>query len=161
MLAGYSDLFAHQQWADSVHWRALAAHPDALNDDAVRRRLHHIHQTQRRFLDVWKGNKSWPPPPEPMPPIQIVRRDARAYYRELGEFLDGDASKRLDDVLRVPWFPDPQRPIRLSETMQQVVLHSEHHRGQNAIRLRELGGAMPPTDYIYWILEGRPAPVWD
>jgi uncharacterized damage-inducible protein DinB len=45
--------------------------------------------------------------------------------------------------------------------MQQVVMHSEHHRGQNAVRLRELGGAMPPTDYIYWIVEGRPAPVWD
>jgi uncharacterized damage-inducible protein DinB len=161
VLAGYSDLFAHQQWADSVHWRALAAHPDALNDDAIRKRLHHIHGTQRRFLEVWKGIEGWPPPPEPTPSMEILRRDARAYYGELAAFLDGGAAKRLDEVLRVPWFPDPQRPIRLSETMQQVVLHSEHHRGQNAIRLRELGGAMPPTDYIYWILEGRPAPVWD
>jgi len=45
--------------------------------------------------------------------------------------------------------------------MQQVVLHSEHHRAQNATRLRELGGAPPPTDYIVWILDGRPAPVWE
>jgi uncharacterized damage-inducible protein DinB len=161
VLAAFSDLFAHQQWADSVHWRALAAHPGALEDEAIRKRLHHIHTIQRRFLDVWKGNKRWPPPPEPIPAMDTLRRDAQGYYRELGEFLDGGASKKLDEVLRVPWFPDPQRPIRLSETMQQVVMHSEHHRGQNAIRLRELGGAMPPTDYIVWILDGRPAPVWD
>jgi uncharacterized damage-inducible protein DinB len=161
VLAGLADLFAHQQWADSVHWRALAAPPGALEDEAIRKRLHHFHTTQRRFLDVWKGNAGWPPPPEPIPSMDALRRGVRSYYRELRDFLEGGASGRLDEFLRVPWFPDPQRPIRLSETMQQVVMHSEHHRGQNAIRLRELGGAMPPTDYIVWILDGRPAPVWD
>lgn len=41
-----------------------------------------------------------------------------------------------------------------------AVMHSQGHRGQNATRLRELGGKMPMTDYIVWILEGRPSPVW-
>src|SRR5690242_18875031 len=32
----------------------------------------------------------------------------------------------------------------------QTVLHSQHHRGQIATRLRDLGGAPPTVDYILW-----------
>jgi hypothetical protein len=60
MLDELSDLFEHQEWADSVHWRALGAHPRALEDEAVRNRLYHIHAVQRSFLDVWKGSPRKP-----------------------------------------------------------------------------------------------------
>ncbi|HEX4440113.1 MAG TPA: DinB family protein [Thermoanaerobaculia bacterium] len=160
MLDELSDLFDHQQWADSVHWRTLAAHAGALEDDAVRKRLHHIHAVQRSFLDVWNGTPRRPPTLPELGSTDALRRFARDYYRELSEFLAAVPRTRLDETLGVPWFPDPKRPIRMAETMQQVVMHSEHHRAQNAVRLRELGGVMPPTDYIYWIVEGRSAPVW-
>ena len=160
MLDELSDLFDHQEWADSVHWRALTAHARALDDDAVQRRLHHIHAVQRGFLDVWNGTPRQAPALKELGSMDAVRRFARDYYRDLSAFLAAVPRARLDEALRVPWFPDPQRPIRMAETMQQVVMHSEHHRGQNAVRLRELGGVMPPTDYIYWILEGRPSPGW-
>jgi len=156
-----ADLFAHQQWADSVNWRALAAHPGALDDEAIRKRLHHLHSIQRAFLEVWKGTPRWPAPLESFASMEALRDEVRAYYRDLFEFLAEKAPSRLDEVLRVPWFPEPQRPVRLFETMQQVVLHTEHHRAQNATRLRELGGAPPLTDYIVWILEGRPSPAWE
>jgi len=155
-----ADLFAHQQWADSVHWSTLAAHPGALEDEAIRKRLHHLHSVQGAFLEVWKGTPRWPPSLEHYPSMAALRETVQSYYRELSDFVAVEAPARLDEILRVPWFPEPQRPVRLSETMQQVVLHSEHHRAQNATRLRELGGVMPLTDYIVWILEGRPAPVW-
>jgi uncharacterized damage-inducible protein DinB len=160
MLDVLSDLFAHQQWADAVHWRALAVHPGALEDEAIRKRLHHLHSVQRGFLDVWKGAPRRPTSPEAFPTMEALRQDVRRYYRELADFLAADAPLRLHEVMRVPWFPDPQRPVRLSETMHQVIMHSAHHRAQNATRLRELGGAMPVTDYIVWILDGRPAPTW-
>jgi uncharacterized damage-inducible protein DinB len=161
MLGFLSDLFAHQQWADSVQWRSLAAQPGALEDGAVRSRLHHLHSVQRAFLDVWKGTPRKPVPPESFASMEALRQDVRSYYRDLTGFLAAEAPAHLDDIMSVPWFGDPHRPVRLSETMYQVVLHSEHHRAQNATRLRELGGAMPTTDYIVWILEGRPAPVWE
>jgi uncharacterized damage-inducible protein DinB len=161
MLGFLSDLFAHQQWADSVQWRSLAAHPGSLEDGAVRTRLHHLHSVQRAFLDVWKGTPRKPAPIESFVSMEALRQDVRSYYRDLTDFLASEAPARLDDIMSVPWFGDPHRPVRLSETMYQVVLHSEHHRAQNATRLRDLGGAMPTTDYIVWILEGRPAPVWE
>jgi uncharacterized damage-inducible protein DinB len=160
MLDALSDLFDHQEWADSVHWRALAADPRGLEDEAVQNRLHHIHAVQRSFLDVWNGTPRKQPSLTELGSMDALRRYARDYYANLSVFLAKVPRTRLDEALQVPWFPDPKRPIRMSETMQQVVMHSEHHRGQNAVRLRELGGAMPPTDYIYWIVEGRPKPVW-
>ena len=39
-------------------------------------------------------------------------------------------------------------------------MHSQHHRAQNATRLRELGGKPPTTDLIVWYWKGRPAPHW-
>jgi uncharacterized damage-inducible protein DinB len=161
MLDAVADLFAHQQWADSVHWKALAAHPRALEDEAIRKRLHHIYSVQRSFLDVWKGAPRRPPLLESYATMAALESDVRSYYNDLTAFLTQAPPGRLTETLGVPWFPDARFPIRLSETMQQVVMHSEHHRAQNAIRLRELGGAMPVTDYIVWILEGRSAPVWD
>ena len=161
MLDAAADLFAHQHWADSVHWKTLAAHPRALEDEAVRKRLHHIYSVQRSFLDVWKGAPRRPPLLESYATMEALERDVRSYYQDLDAFLAQTSPPRLAETLGVPWFPDARFPIRLRETMTQVVMHSEHHRAQNAIRLRELGGAMPVTDYIVWILEGRSAPVWD
>jgi hypothetical protein len=37
---------------------------------------------------------------------------------------------------------------------------SLYHRGQNATRLRELGGDHPTTALIVWHWKGRPAPAW-
>ena len=44
------DLFSHQAWADAEHWKALEAYPGAIEDDAIRKRLHHIYEAQRAFL---------------------------------------------------------------------------------------------------------------
>jgi uncharacterized damage-inducible protein DinB len=161
MLEPLRDLFAHQEWADSVHWRSLEDQQRALEDDAVRKRLHHLHSVQRSFLDVWKGTPVKPPALADFASMAALRQYVQDYYRELHDFLASADSAKLAETLRVPWFADPQRPVRVFETMQQVAMHSEHHRAQNATRLRELGGAMPFTDYIVWILNGRPAPAWD
>lgn len=155
-----SDLFGHQEWADSIHWRAFASHPGALDDDAIRRRLYHIQAVQRSFLSVWRGAPAWPEPFESYATAEALRDAARATHRDVAAFLEDADTNRLEENVIVPWFPTPQRPIRVVETMRQVTMHSHGHRCQNAVRLRELGGAAPMTDYIAWILDGRPAPVW-
>jgi uncharacterized damage-inducible protein DinB len=50
--------------------------------------------------------------------------------------------------------------LTVTEALTQCDMHSQHHRGQNATRLRELGGEPPPTDLIFWYWKGRPAPEW-
>ena len=45
----------------------------------------------------------------------------------------------------------------LGESMLQVFLHTQHHRGQVCMRLRELGVVPPTVDFILWLWSGRPA----
>src|SRR6266550_5761424 len=44
------DFYDHQVWADAEHARAIGAHPEARDDQAIRNRLHHIAHVQRAFL---------------------------------------------------------------------------------------------------------------
>ena len=38
----------------------------------------------------------------------------------------------------------------------QALTHNQHHRAQNASRMRQLGVTPPMTDYILWFAAGRP-----
>ena len=49
----------------------------------------------------------------------------------------------------------------MMEALMQAAMHSHYHRGQNATRLRELGGAPPGTDFIEWLRQGQPAAQWE
>ncbi len=155
------DLFGHEEWADSVHWRAIGSHSAAAQDDAIRRRLYHIQAVQRAFLSVWRGSPKWPEPLESYPSFDTLREAAHSAHRDMRSFLARLAPDRLEEDVTVPWFPAPHRPIRVLDTMHQVLLHSHGHRSQNSVRLRELGGGAPLTDYIVWVLDGRPEPDWE
>ncbi|HZW92372.1 MAG TPA: hypothetical protein VFF64_05310 [Candidatus Eremiobacteraceae bacterium] len=49
----------------------------------------------------------------------------------------------------------------MPHALTQAAMHSHYHRGQNATRLRELGGAPLGTDFIVWLGDGQPAARWD
>ena len=153
------ELFAHQAWADAEHWRVILATAGALQDKALRERLHHIHLVQHAFLGNVSGT-----------PAQF--KDAGAYtdaellaygrdaHRAAMAFWSGFAIEKLADPITIPWFKDPPLTITLEQALTQLVMHSQHHRGQNATRLRELGAEPPPTDLIVWYWKGRPEPRW-
>jgi uncharacterized damage-inducible protein DinB len=67
---------------------------------------------------------------------------------------------RLAEKVTIVWFNDPPLSITIAEALTQAAMHSHYHRGQNATRLRELGGSPPTTDYIVWLWKGRPKPAW-
>jgi uncharacterized damage-inducible protein DinB len=48
----------------------------------------------------------------------------------------------------------------VGETVLQVAMHSQYHRGQINARLRQLEVETPLVDYIAWIWLGRPSPQW-
>jgi uncharacterized damage-inducible protein DinB len=39
----------------------------------------------------------------------------------------------------------------------QALTHSQHHRGQNVSRMRQLGATPPMTDFVIWYALGRPS----
>jgi len=156
------ELYAHQEWADAEHWRAFEVHPAALADKAICERILHIHQVQHAFL--------WITGPrtaefafkklEDFPSMADMKEYARRYHAAAGESLKGLDQEKLEELVEAPWF---NPPVKLSRrhALTQAAMHSHYHRGQNATRLRELGGAPPMTDFIVWLRNGQPAAQWE
>jgi len=161
MLSYLDELYAHQEWADAEHWRALEAHAPALADRAIRARLHHIHAVQSAYL--------WMVGPRTSPLVMTKvedyasMADLKAFARKV--HVDSAAMRgamdeaRLAEMIEVPWFR-PLLKISVRHALMQAAMHSHYHRGQNATRLRELGGVPPGTDFIVWVREGQPAARW-
>jgi uncharacterized damage-inducible protein DinB len=158
------DFYGHQAWADSELWRAVRGHAGAFDDAALRERLHHIHQVQRAFLAMVGGRvrepEYWRRPAADFTTGAALQEWARDYHADAAvalEALDDDA---LGAPASIPWFQDPPVSITVGQALLQAAMHSHYHRGQNATRLRELGGEPPLTDLIVWYWKGRPAPAW-
>jgi uncharacterized damage-inducible protein DinB len=155
------DLLGHQEWADALHWTALLAHPGALQDAKLRERLHHIHLVQRAFLEIARGGG---PPAHPRPEdyasLDEMRAEARRTHEAARRFVEEASDAALAARANVPWFKDPPLDISVAQALHQCAMHSQYHRGQNATRLKELGGAPPLCDLIIWWWQGRPQPLW-
>jgi uncharacterized damage-inducible protein DinB len=166
ILDTYRALYAHMVWADGAVWKAVLASDAAREDDAMRERLHHIHLVQRAFLGIWRGAPFDPRAGEPLG-LDGLRTWASDYHDEAAQYVVSLAEPDLDRTVVLPWAKriaerfgrEPKTPT-LGETMMQVAFHTTHHRAQVCMKLRELGGEPPMTDYIAWIWFGQPAPEW-
>jgi uncharacterized damage-inducible protein DinB len=160
------DLIRHMEWADASVWKAVLAHPAGAADGRVLNLFYHLHVTQWAFLRVWRGEPRETPYPEftAAAPMAAWGKSwhppAHAYLRALDE-------SALSPPLHVPWsamvakkIGRPAGDTSLGDTILQVAMHSQYHRGQVNARLKETGGAPPLADYIAWLWLGRPAAEW-
>lgn len=154
------DLLAHGAWADAEHWRALDVQPGALADRAACERLHHIHLVQRAFLSLAKGEAPRITSLTDYPTMAALKDAVVSTHQQLASVLAEITPARLAEVIQVPWFKDPPCHLTVGQALHQAAMHSHYHRGQNATRLRELGGKPPLTDLIVWYWKGRPGPAW-
>jgi uncharacterized damage-inducible protein DinB len=156
------DLYGHQAWADAEHWRAFEGFPAALTDPTIHARLHHIHLVQNAFL--WVASGSTEPftrtKPEDYPTPGVLKAFGQGYHERVARFIGSVKDERLRETVTIPWFKDPPLTLTVAQALAQCAMHSHNHRGQNATRLRELGGTAPPTDLIVWWWRGRPEPDW-
>lgn len=157
------DLYRHQEWADAEHWRAYEAHPAALCDKALWERLHHIHLVQRFFLAIARGENVQElkiTKPEDYATPQALKAYAQEYHRAAEEYLAAANGDQLKQSINVPWFKEPSLDLPIEQALLQAAMHSQYHRGQNATRLRELGGEPPLIDYIVWLWKGKALAQW-
>ncbi len=154
------DMYYHQEWADAEHWRAFEAHPPALKDTALFQRLHHIHMVEHVFLSVLQGLPFNLTKPEDFAAAASLKNYAREYHRNIISFFDSFDDTRLSETVSLPWFKNPPAVITVEQALTHAAMHSHYHRGQNATRLRELGGVPPLTDLVAWYWKGRPEPDW-
>jgi uncharacterized damage-inducible protein DinB len=163
-LADCRALLGHAEWADALVWASITA--AGLEDDELRAKLHHLHMVQWAYLHVWRAEPVKPRELGLFPTLAAVRAWAREYYREVPFYLASVRAGEVGREVRFPWSERLVRrfgqaePARWAESVLQVALHSSHHRGQVARRLRELGVEPPLGDFIAWIWTGRPEADW-
>ncbi|MGE0463143.1 MAG: DinB family protein [Vicinamibacterales bacterium] len=161
------DLYRHMEWADATVWPAVLASDSAREDEKLRGLLTHLHLVQHAFLRQWRGEPRDAPYPT-FTALAPLKSWAREYHIATPAFLDTLTDARLTEPMPVAWahmvekaIGRPPATTTLGETVLQVALHSQYHRGQVNMRLRELGGVPPLVDYIAWLWFGRPAAEWE
>lgn len=153
------ELYAHQEWADAEHWRAFESFPPALTDKAIRERLVHIHLVQHAFLWITgpRTDQFALKNVEDFVNMTNLNDYAKEGSTQLSAFVRSVGA--AEEIIEVPWFQPPAK-ISIRHALMQAAMHSHYHRGQNATRLRELGGVPPATDFIVWLHKGQPKAQW-
>lgn len=147
-------LYHHMAWADLQVLNAVHAHGAAAEDEELRRTLHHIVGVQRFFLSQFL-KRGFDVESEMRVPatLDALEQRFRETHAEELAYIDSATADALATVIELA--PLPGFHPTAGELMMQVVMHSQHHRGQCASRLRALGGAPPTVDFILW-LKDRP-----
>jgi uncharacterized damage-inducible protein DinB len=158
MLAMLLDLFQHQAFADAAMVSAIRQHDVAARDEVLRGLLHHMLVAHRFWIHLGQGLtfsvEREGGVPDSLDQLVSRYRDTQNQERQwLVQLKESDLSRILEST----FFPG--RLIPLGEALIQVCLHSQGHRSQCAMRLRQLGGEAPPLDFIVWVKD-RPHPVW-
>ena len=154
----FQSLFAHIAWADNSLLKAVAAKDGAFDDEPLRKWLHHVVVVERFFLSLLQG-RPFNEATERVVPVHV--EDMKQRFDEA--HADGrDYTSRLDPAELARTITFPVKIFRdfhptVAEALMQVAMHSEHHRAQVAMRLRELGGTPTNSDYIIWVrdVKGR------
>jgi uncharacterized damage-inducible protein DinB len=155
----FIDLFRHMDWADALTWHSVLGSPSAINDQTIRERLHHIHLCQQAWLRIWLAESVDPHAGESLG-IPGLASWAREYHRDVARYLARVEESHLEVRVAVPGSSKESQQPSLWETFLQITAHSTYHRGQVSSQLRELGGEPPQTDFIRWVVLGRPEAMW-
>ena len=164
------DLARHAEWADATMWQAVldAAGEASALDSKVEFWLHHIHLVQHAFPCLWRDDPLEFPELDDFEDPRALLRWGRGGHAEIQAFLDAAGDAELDRELEIPWTEaqlaergdQPSGKVSIGQSAVQVAMHSTHHRGQVAARLRELDAEPPMVDFIAWIWFGKPEAAW-
>lgn len=161
------DLLEHLHWADATMWTAVLECEDAGEDEKLIGWLYHLHVVQHAFVRIWRSEALDLPEASDLASFSALEPWAREGHGNLDAYLLGLSGAELERELAIPWtdkleekWGGPIEPVTLAESVLQVAMHTAHHRGQVAARLRDLGSEPPLVDFIAWIWRGRPRAQW-
>jgi len=145
------EMARYQVWADGEHWKAIHANAAMVEDAEIRKRLNHMVMAFEMLAALARGET-----PTPMKERESLAELETAMGKAHDQLADTLGSVDLERMMTLPRGPRGPFSAPAGVLLAQAVMHSQHHRGQNASRMRELGVTPPMTDYIIWYALGRP-----
>ncbi len=146
-------LARHQVWADTAHWKALHENSTLLEDLEIRKRLNHMVMALRMLTTLARGET---PNPSGMTDIEPTEQLEAALGKANAELIQALNTVDLQKSIALPRGPQGPWEAPAGVLLLQAIMHSQHHRGQNASRMRQLGATPPMTDFVIWYALGRP-----
>jgi uncharacterized damage-inducible protein DinB len=163
----FAERLQQMEWADALTWRSARNIPGAQTDARLRYLFHHIHVVHHVYLQAWRGDPFAPTELSSYPDLASIEEWARAFHSAARAFAATVDEASFDQPVDFPWaamiteqFGADAVPATFEESAFQVFTHTIYHRGQIALRVRELGGVPPTVDYLVWVWSGKPAPQW-
>ena len=159
-------LVDHMEWADALIWHTVLSIPESHNDERTRKLLHHKHEVQLVYLQIWRGDTMNIPDLSSFNDLSSMHQWSRDGHTAIKKFIMELTPEKLEENVEFPWARLLTRkfgevhPVTVRESILQVVMHSTYHRGQINAHLRQLGGVPPLTDFIAWVWMGKPAAGW-
>ncbi|MFZ1145566.1 MAG: DinB family protein [Bryobacteraceae bacterium] len=86
---------------------------------------------------------------------QTVERRRKKRVRKNAPRRPGRLSTRLGSLIALPRGPKGPLEAPAGVLLMQLLMHSQHHRDQNASRMRALGVEPPMTDFVIWYAAER------
>jgi len=158
MVALLRELILHKAYANACLLKAIRENDSAAHDEELRKLLHHVILANRFWaaliLDRPFRHEDESRIPDSLEAEAEQYRETHTLERAwISSAQEGDLARTVE----TPFLPG--QSFSVAEVLMQVCLHSHGHRAQCAMRLRELGGTPPATDFIGW-LKARPAADW-
>ena len=147
------ELARHQVWADAAHWNTLRENTALREDAEIRTRLNHMLMALKMLTTLARGET---PAPAGMKEIDSIDELEAAMGKAHGDLAAALESADLEKMIALPRGPKGPFEAPAGVLLLQALTHSQHHRGQNASRMRQLGAAPPMTDFVIWYALGRP-----
>jgi uncharacterized damage-inducible protein DinB len=148
-----TDLARHQAWADAAHWKTLRATAALLDDKEIRTRLNHMVMAEKMLTMLARGET---PDPAGMKEVESVDELEATMHKAHADLATALGCADLDKMIALPRGPNGPFEAPAGVLLLQALTHSQHHRGQNASRMRQLGTTPPMTDFVIWYALGRP-----
>lgn len=147
------DLARHQAWADTLHWKALHENIALLEDQEIHKRLNHMVSAVRMLTALARGQTV---DLSGMKDIEPAGQLEAAMMKGSAELVEAINSIDLQKMITLPRGPKGPWEAPAGVLLLQAITHSQHHRGQNAARMRQLGVTPPMTDFVIWYALGQP-----
>ncbi len=147
------EMARHQVWADTAHWKLLRENQALFQDAEIRTRLNHMLNAMKMLLTLAQGQT---PDLSKKSEIESLDELESSMGKALGDLTSAAGSADLNRMVSLPRGPKGPFDAPVGVLLLQALTHCQHHRGQNASRIRQLGATPPMTDFVVWYAQGRP-----
>lgn len=141
----FEQQIAYNSWANQLIADAIGESPETRTDTNLLRQLGHLLHVEKewynRVMKINEDTEIWP---------------TLGYEECIGLMTKGSAvdfSEFLPILNEARSYKNSQGieyKTKVSEILQHVIIHGQHHRAQIALLLRQKGVTPPGTDFIYF-----------